>query len=146
MTINVGLGTGGKAQRFAHLMAIVNLQKEAVGAGKTNLVDDAKLYNSVSQLTRLLDYKNADLFFNDPTAANADGTLKFPPPRAGLDREAARAQGAIQVEQARVQHDLLRERIKTQSEAELAKQKAELEAQLMVIEAGLRERKPQTVQ
>ncbi len=41
MTINVGLGTGGKAERFAHLMAIVNLQKEAVGAGKVNLVDDA---------------------------------------------------------------------------------------------------------
>ncbi len=146
MTINVGLGTGGKAERFAHLMAIVNVQKEAVGAGKVNLVDDAKLYNSVSQLTRLLDYRNADLFFNDPSAANADGTPKFPVPQPGPDRDAAKAQSAIQVEQERVQHDLLREKIKTQSQAELAKQKAELQAQLMVIEAGLRERSPQRAQ
>jgi hypothetical protein len=40
MTINVGLGSGGKAQQFAQTMAIANVQKEMVAGGKANLVDD----------------------------------------------------------------------------------------------------------
>ncbi len=140
MTINVGLGTGGKAERFAHLMAIVNLQKEAVGAGKANLVDDAKLYNSVSQLTRLLDYKNADLFFNNPGATNADGTPKFPPPQPGSDPEMVKAQGQLQLEQAKTQADMTYQQFRMQSEAQLAQRKAELQLQVMQIEASLKER------
>ncbi len=140
MTINVGLGTGGKAERFAHLMAIVNLQKEAVGAGKANLVDDAKLYNSVSQLTRLLDYKNADLFFNNPSAANADGTPKFPSPRPGPDPEMLKAQSQLQLEQAKTQADITYQQFRMQSEAQLAQRKAELQLQVMQIEASLKER------
>jgi hypothetical protein len=140
MTINVGLGTGGKAERFAHLMAIVNLQKEAVGAGKRNLVDDAKLYNSVSQLTRLLDYKNADLLFNNPDAANADGTPKFPPPQPGPDPEMVKAQTQAQLEQTKTQADITYQQFRMQSEAQLAQRKAELQLQVMQIEASLKER------
>ena len=140
MTINVGLGTGGKAERFAHLMAIVNLQKEAVGAGKANLVDDAKLYNSVSQLTRLLDYKNADLFFNNPGAANEDGTPKFPPPQPGPDPEMMKAQGQLQLEQTKTHADIAYQQFRMQSEAQLAQRKAELQLQVMQIEASLKER------
>jgi hypothetical protein len=143
MTINVGLGTGGKAERFAHLMAIVNLQKEAVGAGKVNLVDDAKLYNSVSQLTRLLDYKNADLFFNNPSTVNPDGTPKFPlpaPPPPGPDPAVLRVQAQAQSDHAKLQADAAHQQLKLQGETQLAQRKAELEAQLMLVDAGLRER------
>ena len=31
MTINVGLGSGGKAQQFAQTMAMANVQKEMLG-------------------------------------------------------------------------------------------------------------------
>jgi hypothetical protein len=140
MTINVGLGTGGKAERFAHLMAIVNLQKEAVGAGKVNLVDDAKLYNSVSQLTRLLDYRNPDLFFNDPTAANADGTPKFPVAQPGPDPEVLKIQAQAQSDHVKLQADAAHQQLKLQGESQLARRKAELDAQLMLVEADLRER------
>jgi hypothetical protein len=40
MTINVGLGTGGKTEQLAHLMSLINLQKQALAAGKANLVSD----------------------------------------------------------------------------------------------------------
>ena len=40
MTINVGLGSGGKAQQFAQTMAIANVQKEMIAGGKANLVGD----------------------------------------------------------------------------------------------------------
>jgi len=140
MTINVGLGTGGKAERSAHLMAIVNLQKEAVAGGKSNLVDDAKLFNSVSQLTRLLDYKNADLFFNNPSFANADGSPKFPVPQPGPNPEVMKAQAQAQVDHAKLQSDVAHQQLKLQGETQLAQRKAELDAQLMLIDAGLRER------
>ena len=48
MTINVGLGTGGKGERVAHLMALASFQKELLLGGKTNLVDDVKLFNTFS--------------------------------------------------------------------------------------------------
>src|ERR1700754_60155 len=46
MTINVGLGAGGRAQQFAQTMAIANVQKQLVAAGKIHLVDDRELYNT----------------------------------------------------------------------------------------------------
>lgn len=69
MTINVGLGTGGKAQQFAQTMAIANVQKE-IGAGKTNLVGDKELYNTAAELTRIMGHKNPGRFFKDPSEIN----------------------------------------------------------------------------
>jgi hypothetical protein len=43
MTINVGLGAGGKAQQFAQVMALANIQKQLVAGGKPNLVGDREL-------------------------------------------------------------------------------------------------------
>jgi hypothetical protein len=54
MTINVGLGSGGKAQQFAQTMAIANVQKQLVAGGKTNLVSDRELYNTAAELTRIM--------------------------------------------------------------------------------------------
>ena len=52
MTINVGLGAGGKAQQFAQTMAIANVQKEMLAGGKANLVGDAQLYHTTAELTQ----------------------------------------------------------------------------------------------
>src|SRR5262249_44817134 len=81
MTINVGLGSGGKAQQFAQTMAIANIQKELVAAGKANLVGDRELYNTAAELTRIMGHKNPDRFFNDPTAKDPrSGQLLHAPP------------------------------------------------------------------
>ncbi|VIO77370.1 hypothetical protein CI41S_56250 [Bradyrhizobium ivorense] len=81
MTINVGLGTGGKAQQFAQLMALANVQKELFGGGKVNMVGDRELYNTAVELTRIMGHKNPDRFFNDPSAVNPQtGQLLNPPP------------------------------------------------------------------
>ena len=81
MTINVGLGSGGKAQQFAQLMAIANVQKKLIAGGKTNLVGDRELYNTAAELTRIMGHKNPDQFFNDPAAINPQtGQLLHPPP------------------------------------------------------------------
>lgn len=69
MTINVGLGTGGKAQQFAQVMALANTQ--LLAGGKTHLVGDRELYNTATELTKIMGYKNPDRFFCDPTAVKA---------------------------------------------------------------------------
>jgi len=150
MTINVGLGSGGKAQQFAQTMAIANVQKEMVAAGKVNLVGDRELYNTAAELTRIMGHKNPDKFFNDPTAKDPQtGQLLHPAPppqpdpktqaiqaKAQADQQTA-AQKA-QIEQQKAQNDALHQQIKAQAEIETAKIKADLDAKIAIINAHLK--------
>ena len=152
MTINVGLGSGGKAQQFAQLMALANIQKELIAGGKVNMVSDRELYNTATELTRIMGHKNPGRFFNDPTAVNPQtGQLVHPPPapltpppdpkllalqaRAQADQLAAAHRA--QAEQQRMQADAIHQQVKMQAEIELAKIKAELDAKMKVLDAHL---------
>jgi hypothetical protein len=153
LTINVGLGSGGKAQQFAQTMAIANVQKEMVAGGKTNLVGDLQLYNTAAELTRIMGHKNPDPFFNDPSAVNPlTGQLLHPPPqppapppdpkllavqaRAQADQVAAQHQ--VQIDARKAQAAAIHLQVKTQSEIELAKIKADLDAKMAMLDAHLK--------
>jgi hypothetical protein len=153
LTINVGLGSGGKAQQFAQTMAIANVQKEMVAGGKTNLVGDLQLYNTAAELTRIMGHKNPDPFFNDPSAVNPQtGQLLHPPPqppapphdpkllavqaRAQADQVAAQHQ--VQIDAQKAQAAAIHLQVKTQSEIELAKIKADLDAKMAMLDAHLK--------
>jgi hypothetical protein len=153
MTINVGLGSGGKAQQFGQLMALANIQKELIAGGKVNMVGDRELYNTAAELTRIMGHKNPGRFFNDPTAVNPQtGQLLYPPPapptpppdpkllalqaRAQADQLAAAHRA--QAEQQKVQADAIHQQVKMQAEIELAKIKTELDARMKVLDAHLR--------
>ncbi|WP_249158912.1 portal protein [Bradyrhizobium jicamae] len=153
MTINVGLGTGGKAQQFAQVMALANVQKELVTGGKVNMVGDRELYNTAVELTRIMGHKNPDRFFNNPTAVNPQtGQLLHPPPAPpqpppdprlqALQAKAQADQLAVahraQVEQQKAQADAIHQKLKAEAEIELAKIKAELDAQIKVFDAHLK--------
>jgi len=153
MTINVGLGSGGKAQQFAQTMAIANVQKEMVAAGKVNLVGDLQLYNTAAELTRIMGHKNPDKFFNDPSAINPQtGQLLHPlpaaptpPPDPKLLIAQAKAQSdqaiaahQAQIQQQKAQNDAIHLQVKTQAEIELAKIKAELDAKMALLDAHLK--------
>jgi hypothetical protein len=153
MTINVGLGSGGKAQQFAQTMAIANVQKQMVAAGKVNLVGDRELYNTAAELTRIMGHKNPDQFFKDPTAINPQtGQLLHPPPappspppdpklvaaqtRAQLDQ--ASAAHKAQLDQQQAQNDRIHQQVKIQAEIELARIKAGLDAKIALLDAHLK--------
>jgi hypothetical protein len=153
MTINVGLGSGGKAQQFAQTMAIANVQKQLLAAGKINLVGDRELYNTAAELTRIMGHKNPDRFFNDPTAINPQTgqlshPLPAPPPpapdpkllalQAKAQTDQATAAHRAQIEQQKVQSDAIHLQVKTQAEIELAGIKAELDAKMALLEAHLK--------
>ena len=153
MTINVGLGSGGKAQQFAQTMAIANVQKELLAGGKINLVGDRELYNTAAELTRIMGHRNPSQFFTDPTAVNPQtGQLLHPPPappqpppdpklmalQARLQADQLAAANKAQVERQRAQADAIHQQVKTQAEIELAKIKAGLDAKIALLDAHLK--------
>ncbi|WP_235999381.1 portal protein [Bradyrhizobium uaiense] len=141
MTINVGLGTGGKAQQFAQTMAIANVQKEMVAAGKVNIVGDTELYNTACELTKIMGHKNANRFFKDPAAKDPQtGQLLNPPPPPQPDPKTqaiqAQSQATMQEQQQRSQLS----QQETQLEAQLAQMKAEIDAKLKLLDAAINAR------
>jgi hypothetical protein len=153
MTINVGLGAGGKAQQFAQLMALANVQKQLIAGGKSNLVGDRELYNTAAELTRIMGHKNPDRFFCDPTAVNPQtGQLLHPPPAPpapppdpkllAMQARAQADQGAAahkaQLEQQKAQSDAIHQQVKMQAEIELARIKAELDAKMALLDTHLK--------
>jgi hypothetical protein len=166
MTINVGLGTGGKAQQFAQLMALGNIQKELLIGGKVNLVDDDALFNLSAEITKLMGYKNPDRFFNDPSAKDPKtGQLMHPPQppppdpklqieqmKAQSDQQAIQQKAQLDQQQAQIesqqasekaQLDAFHQKVKLEGELQLAREKAQLEKELALIDAALKEKADQ---
>lgn len=167
LTINVGLGSGNKSERVMHLMALINLQKQAVAAGKLNLVTDSKLFNAAKELCKLLDYKDPEVFFADPDARDEQGNLLNPPPPPQPSPEMMKIQADVQLKQADMQMrsqelqakaqidqvadqrkaeiervqaeaDIATQDRKTQSEMALAQQRFELERELKMLDYQLK--------
>ena len=129
MTINVGLGTGGKSERLAQLMALINLQKEALAAGKTNLVSDRNLYNAAREFARISEFKNYGDFFTDP------GAQQPPPPPPDPKLLQIQAQAQLERQQAQSQAAVHQQR--AQSDAALAQQRFELDRQMALLQHEL---------
>ncbi|WP_235884781.1 portal protein [Bradyrhizobium frederickii] len=151
MTINVGLGTGSKAQQFAQTMAIANVQKEMIAGGKINLVGDRELYNTAAELTKIMGHKNPDRFFKDPDEKGPDGQLVNPPPPPPQDPKVIEAtakaqleiqqmQGRMQIERIQAEADIAVQNRKAESEMAIAQMKARLDAQLALLQYGLDEK------
>lgn len=139
MTINVGLGTGGKAQQFAQAMALANVQKELLAGGKSNLVDDKGLYNMSAELTKIMGHKNPDKFFNDPSAKDPQtGQLLHPPAQPPPDPKVMAVQAQSQADQVEIQMKAALDKQKAADAAQLAQFKAETDAKLKIIDAHLK--------
>lgn len=138
MTINVGLGTGGKAQQFAQTMALANVQKEMIAGGKVNLVGDKELYNTATELTKIMGHKNPDKFFNDPSAKDPQtGQLLHPPAPPAPDPKVMAIQAQAQNDQQELQLKAQLDKQKAQDAAALAQFKAETDAKIKVLEAHI---------
>ncbi len=149
MTIAVGLGTGGKAQQFAQIMALANFQKELLFGGKANLIDDRALYNTGAELVKIMGHKNPDKFINDPQAKDPKtGQLLHPPVppppdpkimqiqmQAQLDEKADTRKAGI--EQVQAQADIATQDRKTNAEMVQSDREYDLKAKLAVMQAQL---------
>jgi hypothetical protein len=139
MTINVGLGTGGKAQQFAQTMALANVQKELLAGGKLNLVGDRELYNTAAELTKIMGHKNPDKFFNDPEAKDPQtGQLLHPPVPAPPDPKVMAIQAQAQNDQQELAMKAQLDQQKAKDAAALAQFKAEIDAKLKIMDGHLK--------
>ena len=130
MTINVGLGAGGKTEQLAHLTSLIGLQKEALAAGKANLVSDDNLYNSAKEFTKLVGLKNVDRYFTDPKTQ--------PPPQPGPDPALIELQMKNAIEATQAQADIATQQKKLEAEMALAQQKFNLEKELRLLDAQIK--------
>jgi hypothetical protein len=139
MTINVGLGTGGKSQQFAQTMALANFQKELLIGGKANLVDDTNLWNTASELAKIMGHKNPDKFFNDPKATDPKtGQLMHPPVQQPPDPKVLAIQAQAQNDQQELAMKAKLDQQKAQDAAALAQFKAEIDAKLKIMDGHLK--------
>ena len=130
MTIDVGLGTGGKAERLSQVMALIGLQKEALAGGMGNLVVPENLYNSAKEVVKLLDLKNVERFFTDPRT-------QAPPPTRP-DPKLMEIQMRMALEDRQAQADAATQNNKMQGEMALARQRFELEREIRLLEHQLK--------
>ena len=65
VTSKVGLGAGSGERLVEAMQGILGVQQQLKAQGSP-LVDEVKLFNSLSDLTRGLGFKQVDKFFNDP--------------------------------------------------------------------------------
>jgi hypothetical protein len=123
------LGTGGKSERLAHVMAVINLQKEALAGGLTNLVNVQNLYNSAAEVVKLVDLKNVDQFFTDPKTQA--------PPQPRPDPKLMQIQTQAQLDAQQAQGQLAMQDHKAQRDAALAQQRFELDRQMALLQHEL---------
>lgn len=139
MTINVGLGTGGKAQQFAQTMAIANVQKEMIAGGMSQLAGPKEVYNTAAELTRIMGHKNPDKFFNDPDAKDPQtGQPLHPAPPPAPDPKVMAIQAQAQNDQQELALKAQLDKQKAADAAQLAQFKAEMDAKLKIIDAHLK--------
>jgi len=143
LSISVGLGAGNKDQQLAHLMSIITMQKEAIGAGLTS---PEKIYNALSKLTQNAGFKNPEEFWvnpanapqgeqapqqPDPQETLIQGQLAIEQQKAQSDMQLSqqKAQAQLAQEQERSKNDIIIEREKIMAQAELERFKAQLKAE-----------------
>ena len=133
LSISVGLGAGNKDQQLMHLMSIINMQKEAIGAGLTS---PEKIYNALAKLTQNAGFKNPEEFWVNPAGMMQEGAQPQQQPseaeimvQGQLEIERQKAAAQMEQEQLRSQNDVIIEREKIVAQAELERFKAQLKAE-----------------
>lgn len=143
MTIGVGIGNMGKAQRAASLMQLAAAQERLVPTGMVTL---GNLYNTASRLAQELGYPDSDQFFTapqdgaQPAGGQEEGEQAAPDPTAGLvQAEQIKAQASLQKAQMdnEVRLTVEREKIASQERIEMFKAQQQLSLEQQKLEADI---------
>jgi hypothetical protein len=116
MSVSLTASSGSKTERLTHLTLLLQMQKEALSTG-TGLCDMSNVYNTIKQITQVLDFKSPEPYFKEP-APNT------PPPEPPKDP-------AIQVEEMKTQAKMA----ELQQKAQFETQKMQMDAQLQAVTA-----------
>lgn len=128
MTIEVGIGAGGKEAQTIALQQALAVQEAIVGAGDQGLVTPQNVYNLVKKyFERGLGLKSADPFLSDPSKAEPREPAPDPAmmeAQAKLQLEQAKAQGQQQLAEQKTIADLQLQQAKAEADITLQREKA----------------------
>jgi hypothetical protein len=145
MTIDVGLGTGGKQEQAQAMMGLLNIQKEML-MGKLPTVTPKNIYNTAAKFVEKIGFKSAEPYFTDPDSEEgqkiAQAVAQQPDPEVmKLQMEAQLAEKAderkAQIETVQAQADMATNQQKLQMEAQMAEREFQLKKELAIMEAQL---------
>lgn len=122
LSISVGLGTGSKDQMLAHIMQILQVQREALQIG---VATPKNIYNAVARLTQNAGFKDVEEFWTNPDQA--------PPQQPQPDPELQKAQIEAEDAEKQRQADIAMK----QMEIQMDKYRADLDAQTKLAIAEL---------
>jgi hypothetical protein len=141
MTINVGLGTGSKAEQLAQLQLIIAAQKEAIAAG---LVSAKNLFHSAKELVKLAGHKNVDAFFTPPGAPADPRDPAAAPIAPPPDPKHAEIAAKAAAEKAKIETDAAHQKMKLDAQLAFERARFELEKELKLLDLEIaRERHQQ---
>lgn len=134
MTVEVGIGSGGRDLEMAALGMIRDAQRSLVelqGGAEGPFVKPGNIYNLAKRLCEVSGLKGVDKYFSDPADAPA-----MPPQPPPPDPKLVEVEQRMELERYKIdkQHELQRE--KMAGEFELRKAQMRLEARLAVLGPG----------
>jgi hypothetical protein len=132
LTINVGGGQAGRAQRLAEVNMIAMAQEKLLSGGVSQLVSPQNLYNTAKLLTQAVGEKDVAAYFTDPSQ-NPQPPQQQPP-----DPEVIKAQAQMQLQQLKTESDVEMQKARLQADMTLEQQKFEHQKELDYIEMGMK--------
>ncbi len=126
MTVEVGIGSGGKQEKLQMLQLIGGLQNQALVGGLTNLVSPHNLYELAKAVTAVAGFKETSRFFTDPKGQPAPAPKMDP--KVQIEQMKAATQARLQ--QQKMQFDSEHEKNKFQADAALEQQKFQHQRQI----------------
>lgn len=128
MTIEIGVGAGGREQEMLALQGVIGLQQQLMASG-TGMVQPANLYAASKKFIERSGLKSAEPYITDPA--------QVPPQEPPPDPKMIEMQGKMQIEQQKLQleeqkmqADIQLEREKAEAEVQLAREKMQMEFQM----------------
>ena len=133
VTVNVGLGAGNKDQQVAHLMTLLQVQREALQVGVT---DPEGVYQAAKELAKAMGFKSGEKFFKDP-AQQPPVPPQPNPDEIKIQADAQKFQAQSQLDIQKTQAQIAFEREKLQMQEQIRQHELEVEAQKQAQQAAL---------
>lgn len=130
MTIQVGVGSGGREMEIAALNMIADRQAQLVqlqgGAADGPWVTKQNIYNTMKRLAELAGTRDPDRYVTEPPADDPNAPKEPPPP----DPEIVKAQMQAQQDAEKARLDAQVKRYEIDQKTQLQREQMQLEAQL----------------
>ena len=137
MTIEVGVGSGGREMEFEALQVVMDAQEKLVelqGAADGPWVTKQNIYNTAKRLVNRAGLKNSGDYFSDPSKMTQAPAAEQPPPP---DPALIKIESDAQLERERMKMEDDRKRDQMAGEFELERERMRLQAQTKIISGAV---------